>query len=119
MKRLYKNGTTNILKGVIKNSGYIGVILKVNNKFKCELIHRLVAKTFIPNPDNLPCVNHKDEDKLNNTASNLEWCNHKYNNNYGTFATRISESKINNTYNIRPVMCVETRKSIPKCTRSK
>lgn len=45
-------------------------------------VHREVAKAFIPNPNNLPCVNHKDEDKLNNNFSNLEWCSHRYNTTY-------------------------------------
>lgn len=56
-------------------------------------VHRLVAATFIPNPDNLPFVNHKDECKTNNNADNLEWCTHDYNMNYGTRNARISKAQ--------------------------
>ena len=53
-------------------------------KHKIFTIHRLVAEAFIPNPDNLPVVNHKDEDKINNCVDNLEWCTQKYNVNDGS-----------------------------------
>ena len=53
-----------------------------NGKRVHKRIHRLVAEAFIPNPDSLPMVNHKDENKLNNIASNLEWCDNTYNTHY-------------------------------------
>ena len=55
--------------------------MKNGKRYKFR-VHRLVAEAFIPNPDNLPMVNHKDEDKLNNIASNLEWCDNTYNSQY-------------------------------------
>lgn len=51
-------------------------------------IHRLVAEAFIPNPNNYPCINHKDENPSNNNIDNLEWCTYKYNANYGTGVER-------------------------------
>lgn len=69
--------------GSINNKGYRIVSLYKNKKEHHKLLHRLVAETFIPNPYNLPEVNHKDENKNNNVCSNLEWCTRAYNNNYG------------------------------------
>ena len=63
---------------------YYSVHLCKDGKSKNVRVHRLVATAFIPNPNNLPQINHKDENKLNNNAENLEWCSCKYNQNYGT-----------------------------------
>ena len=73
-----------IINGSVNDKGYKCVILSINNKHKTYKVHRLVAEAFIPNPNNLLQVNHKDENKLNNNVDNLEWCDAKYNSNYGT-----------------------------------
>lgn len=57
-----------------QNKGYQMLILRNKGKRKAMLVHRLVAMAFVPNPDDLPYVNHKDGNKSNNCASNLEWC---------------------------------------------
>ena len=80
-----------ILSPKNNGTGYFIVCLYKNKTHKYYLIHRLVALTFIPNPDNLPCVNHLDEDKTNNRVDNLEWCDHKYNMNYNDVLKRRSQ----------------------------
>ena len=59
-------------------------------------LHRLVACAFIPNPNNLPLINHKDENKLNNNASNLEWCTHSYNRQYGNSVKKMIQTQREN-----------------------
>lgn len=82
------------LKPTMINSGYHTVTLYLKDRTRRKFqVHRLVAETFIPNPENLPCVNHKDENKLNNIVSNLEWCTYQYNNNYGTAKKRAIDTK--------------------------
>ena len=76
--------TGKILKAGKNRQGYMNVVLSKNGESKTYKVHRLAAKTFIPNPNNYPCINHKDEDKTNNNIENLEWCTAKYNINYGT-----------------------------------
>lgn len=66
--------TGKILKQYMSNSGYMKVCLFKDKKKKNHLVHRLVLTTFVPNPRNLPQVNHKNGDKTNNLLSNLEWC---------------------------------------------
>lgn len=80
-----------LVKQVLNHKGYQMVQLWNSNHFKSIAVHRLVSEAFIPNPANLPQVNHKDEDKKNNKISNLEWCTGKYNINYGTAKNRIAE----------------------------
>ena len=71
------------LKPARDKKGYLMIPLNKDGKRKTRRIHRLVAETFIPNPNNFPQVNHKDENKQNNSVDNLEWCTPSYNINYG------------------------------------
>lgn len=83
-----------VLKQKLDRYGYPTVVLSVShNERQYPTVHRLVAEAFIPNPDNLPCVNHKDEDKTNNRASNLEWCTAQYNTAYGTGIERSAKNR--------------------------
>ena len=92
VKSLYWNNER-IMKTAKDKDGYLLVNLYKNKKGKSYLVHRLVAMAFIPNPNNLPEVNHKDEDKTNNNVDNMEWCGRKYNINYGTGIERRSEKQ--------------------------
>jgi hypothetical protein len=103
-----KTGREQILEPIKFSNGYLLVCLYKNGKGKYKLIHRLVAEAFIPNPKNLPYVNHKDENKENNRVDNLEWCEQKYNLNYGTRNERISKKLLNREDLSKPVLCVET-----------
>ena len=95
-----KNDKRNyILHGGYDNDGYRQVTLSYNGKQYNRRVCRLVAITFIPNPKELPQVNHKDEDKENDCVDNLEWCNALYNNNYGE---RTQKTR-------KRVRCVETK----------
>ena len=78
------NSKERILKPGKVGGGYLKICLCKNREINQFFIHRLVAETFISNPDNLPEVNHKDENKENNSVENLEWCTHKDNCNHGT-----------------------------------
>ena len=88
-QRIYKG---RMLKQVVRN-GYLSVSLSKENKLKQKNIHRLVAEAFLPNPFNLPVINHIDENKKNNMVSNLEWCSCAYNTNYGSGRKKQAESQ--------------------------
>lgn len=80
------------LKPQVDKDGYQIVGLHKNGEVKNCKIHRLVAEAYLPNPENLPQVNHKDENKVNNCLQNLEWCDSKYNINYGTRKDKVASS---------------------------
>lgn len=99
---------TRILKGKIlnprlQNSNYYVVWLSKNGEVSAQLVHRLVAQTFIPNIDNKPCINHKNGNKTDNRIKNLEWC---------SYSENIKHShKIDGRKEIsKPVKCIEINK---------
>lgn len=93
--RVYKNGY--IMKPYPCTKGYLQIDISLDGRQRMNrvhlAIHRLVTEAFIPNPDNLPQVNHIDEDKTNNRVDNLEWCTNDYNAHYGTHIQRVAEKQ--------------------------
>ena len=82
---------------ILTKEGYYKVELSKNGISKRYFVHRIVGEHFIENPLSLECINHIDENKINNNADNLEWCDRKYNNNYGTRNKRIGEASSKKT----------------------
>lgn len=118
-----RTGNEKLMKPILQPTGYLCVMLY--KPLKNFFIHRLVAEAFIPNPDNLPCVNHKDENQTNNHVGNLEWCTYKYNNEYGTRLKRVRETQLNNPNKSKKVYqytldgeLVKEWKSINECGRN-
>ena len=87
-------------------TGYLRITFSKGNKKYSFYIHRLVASAFIPNPNNLPQVNHRDENKANNSVSNLEWCDSSYNVNYGTAKLRTAATLVAQDYGNK-ILCHE------------
>lgn len=99
--KVYSYRTKKFLKLQKRKDGYLQVDLRKNGEKKKYLVHRLVAEAYLPNHNNLPYVNHKDENKENNALQNLEWCTQKYNANYGSRNQKMS----------KPVYCIELDKT--------
>lgn len=108
-----KRGKMKEMKPWVSKGGYLYAVLCSNGRHVTKSIHRLVARAFISNPDNLPEVNHKDEVKSNNCAGNLEWCTSEYNNNFGSRGERVVKALINHPAKSTPVVCVETGEVYP------
>ena len=96
----HRTGKEKIMKGNANGDGYLYVTLSKDGKVKTCRINRLVAQAFLENPNNLPEVNHKDENKYNNCVENLEYCSRSYNVNYGTGIKRSAEKHRKPVYSI-------------------
>lgn len=94
--RVFSSHKQGYLAQTDNGRGYFSVSLWKDNQGKSEYVHRLVARHFIDNPNKLPQVNHKDENKGNNHVNNLEWCDNSYNNKYGDKRKRQVETLLNN-----------------------
>lgn len=105
-----RTGKVQVLKLTPTKKGYLLTGLHKQGKKKTYKVHRLVAEAFIPNPNNLPEVNHIDENKTNNRVENLEWCSSKYNSNYGTRNERVSEA------HKKKVICLELKRIFDSVT---
>lgn len=95
--RVYNVKHNRFLKPIPEHQGYVRYALSKNGKVKFYYAHRLVAEHYIPS-NGYTEINHKDEDKTHNYVSNLEWCNHTYNCNYGTRTKRLLETRRLNTH---------------------
>lgn len=99
-KKILRRGK--VLKPRKDKDGYLVVDLYKDGKRKNYFVHRLVAQAFIPNPDNLPCINHISEIKTDNRVENLEWCSHKENINWGTRNERMAKALSKPVQGINP-----------------
>ena len=95
-----RTGKEKIMKLQKDRYGYLQVQLSKDGKVKGCLVHRLVATAFLENPDGYTEVNHKDEDKENNKAENLEYCSSSYNINHGTRNKRVAEKNSKSVFSV-------------------
>ena len=93
VKTVKRQGSPGGILKTRQSKGYKLVSLCKAGEYTTALVHRLVASAFIDNPNNYPCVNHKDENKTNNCVNNLEWCTYSYNNTYGNGAARRAKAR--------------------------
>lgn len=96
--KIYSKLSNKVKRTAYTNDGHEAIMLNRNGKQFGTFVHRLVAQAFIPNPNNFPIINHKDENPSNNNVGNLEWCSYSYNNTYNDIHIRSSEGKKRRVY---------------------
>lgn len=99
--KVWSHLNNKFLKTRVTKKGYEAVVFTINRKVHNFFVHRLVAITYLNNPNNLSEINHKDKNTLNNSLNNLEWCDRKYNVNYSL---------------AKPIKCVETNEIFKSIT---
>ena len=107
----HRSGKEVILKQCKSKDGYLKVCLFKNGKETTFSVHRIVALAFINNYNNCPEINHKDEDKTNNCVENLEWCDRKYNVNYGSAIEKMVQTRKLR----KKILCIETNQIFNSC----
>ena len=106
-----RNFKGKILRSRLQNSNYHVVWLSKEGKISVQLIHRLVAQTFMPNIGNKPCINHKNGNKSDNRADNLEWCDYSYN-------IKHSHRIMGRKKTTKPIICVELNREYKSQTEA-
>ena len=101
-----------VMKQRLNHNGYCTIQLTKDGKQKRYMVHRLVAFAFIPNTNNLPFINHKDEVRTNNHVSNLEWCTAEYNATYGTCVEKRRITQQTTNKNMKPVIAYNDKEQL-------
>lgn len=104
----YGGNRVKILKPAKDSDGYLTIGIWKDKKRYSKKMHRLVAEAFIPNPENFPQINHKDEDRENNHVENLEWCTNKYNVNYGNHSFHAAQAQMGKRHTAEHIMKIRS-----------
>ena len=115
--KIWSYKSKRFLKPKLRSNGYLEVTLCKDATKTSYLVHRLIAQTYIPNPDNLPQVSHLDESKDNNAVTNLCWVSAKTNCNMPLHIQRKSKSQLNNATS-KQVVCIETGDIYPSMSEA-
>ena len=103
----HRMGISKVLTPRKCKTGYLRIGLCKSSNKKTYNVHKLVAQAFLENPNNLPSINHKDENKENNRADNLEFCTQAYNNAYGTHNERVGKAHRNRKDQSKPIIATD------------